>query len=71
MTHSLRRTRRPLTVLAQFAVDLLTLSLLANAFRDEVVTQDPANEHAAELLRRLAAQREAAPTLSSRLCTAF
>lgn len=31
----------------------MTPSLLANAFRNELVPQDPADEHAAELLRRL------------------
>lgn len=38
---------------AQTAVDRLTPSLLAKAFRGELVPQDPADEPAAELLRRL------------------
>jgi type I restriction enzyme, S subunit len=46
---------------AQAAVDRLTPSLLAKAFRGELVPQDPADEPAAELLKRLAAQREAEP----------
>ena len=47
--------------LAQTAVDRLTPSLLAKAFRGELVPQDPADEPAAELLKRLAAQRESTP----------
>ncbi|MFO1225295.1 restriction endonuclease subunit S [Roseateles sp.] len=46
---------------AQTAVDRLTPSLLAKAFRGELVPQDPADEPAAELLRRLAAERNATP----------
>ena len=46
---------------AQTAVDRLTPSLLAKAFRGELVPQDPADEPAAELLKRLAAQRQAEP----------
>lgn len=46
---------------AQTAVDRLTPSLLAKAFRGELVPQDPADEPAAELLKRLAPQRDAAP----------
>ena len=46
---------------AQTAVDRLTPSLLAKAFRGELVPQDPGDEPAAELLKRLAAQRDAAP----------
>ena len=42
---------------AQTAVDRLTPSLLAKAFRGELVPQDPADEPAAELLKRLAASR--------------
>ena len=42
---------------AQTAVDRLTPSLLAKAFRGELVPQGPADEPAAELLKRLAAQR--------------
>lgn len=45
---------------AQTAVDRLIPSLLAKAFRGELVPQDPADEPATELLKRLAAHREAA-----------
>jgi type I restriction enzyme, S subunit len=45
---------------AQTAASRLTPALLAKAFRGELVPQDPADEPAAELLKRLAAQ--AAPT---------
>lgn len=51
---------------AQTAVDRLTPSLLAKAFRGELVPQDPADEPAAELLKRLAAQRAAAPSRARR-----
>jgi len=44
---------------AQTAADRLTPSLLAKAFRGELVPQDPADEPAAELLKRLAASRTA------------
>ncbi|ODV00449.1 MAG: hypothetical protein ABT20_15990 [Rubrivivax sp. SCN 70-15] len=44
---------------AQTAVARLTPSLLAKAFRGELVPQDPADEPAAELLKRLAASRTA------------
>jgi type I restriction enzyme S subunit len=40
---------------AQTAVDRLTPSLLAKAFRGELVPQDPADEPASELLKRLQA----------------
>ncbi len=46
---------------ARLQVGQLTPALLAKAFRGELVAQDPADEPAAELLKRLAAQREAAP----------
>ncbi|GHD56965.1 restriction endonuclease subunit S [Jeongeupia chitinilytica] len=46
---------------AQTAADRLTPSLLAKAFRGELVPQDPNDEPASELLKRLATQREAAP----------
>jgi len=46
---------------ARQKVGQLTPALLAKAFRGELVPQDPADEPAAELLKRLAAQREAAP----------
>lgn len=39
----------------------LTPALLAKAFRGELVPQDPADEPAAELLKRLAASRADAP----------
>ena len=44
---------------AQTFVDRMTPSLLAKAFRGELVAQDPADEPAAELLKRLAASRAA------------
>lgn len=47
---------------AQTAIDRLTPSLLAKAFRGELVPQDPEDEPAAELLKRLAGQRAAAPS---------
>ena len=42
---------------AQTAATRLTPALLAKAFRGELVPQDPNDEPAAELLRRLQAQR--------------
>lgn len=48
-------------VTARTATDRLTPALLAKAFRGELVPQDPNDEPASELLKRLAAQREAAP----------
>ena len=36
----------------------LTQSILAKAFRGELVPQDPADEPASELLKRIAAERE-------------
>lgn len=48
-----------------FAADpnttLIKLRQLAKAFRGELVPQDPADEPAAELLKRLAASRAEAP----------
>lgn len=44
---------------AQAAADRLTPALLAKAFRGELVPQDPADEPAAELLKRLTADRPA------------
>jgi len=46
---------------ARRQVGQLTPALLAKAFRGELVAQDPADEPATELLKRLAAQRENAP----------
>lgn len=46
---------------AQTATDRLTPALLAKAFRGELVPQDPNDEPAAELLKRLAASRDDAP----------
>ncbi|MBS1155667.1 MAG: hypothetical protein H6R07_1591 [Proteobacteria bacterium] len=46
---------------ARKQVEQLTPALLAKAFRGELVAQDPNDEPAAELLKRLAAQREIAP----------
>ncbi|RZS57131.1 restriction endonuclease subunit S [Sphaerotilus mobilis] len=43
---------------AQAAAERLTPALLAKAFRGELVPQDPADEPAGELLKRLAAGRE-------------
>jgi type I restriction enzyme S subunit len=51
---------------AQAAATRLTPALLAKAFRGELVPQDPNDEPAAELLRRLAQQAPAAPRRSSR-----
>jgi type I restriction enzyme S subunit len=45
---------------AQNAATRLTPALLAKAFRGELVPQDPNDEPAAELLRRLQAERESA-----------
>ncbi|MBV8657847.1 MAG: restriction endonuclease subunit S [Burkholderiales bacterium] len=46
---------------AQTAADRLTPALLAKAFRGELVPQDPNDEPASELLKRLTAQRAAEP----------
>jgi len=43
---------------AETNVDRLTPALLARAFRGELVPQDPADEPAAELLKRLHAQAQ-------------
>jgi len=51
---------------AQTAADRLTPSLLAKAFRGELVPQDASDEPAAELLKRLAAQREGTPGAARR-----
>lgn len=47
---------------ATAAAERLTPSLLAKAFRGELVPQDPNDEPACELLKRLAASRESAAT---------
>lgn len=46
---------------AKQRTDRLTQSLLAKAFRGELVPQDPNDEPAAELLRRIQGEREAQP----------
>jgi len=46
---------------AQKRIDTLTQSLLAKAFRGELVPQDPNDEPASVLLERIRAQRAAAP----------
>ncbi|NMG73427.1 restriction endonuclease subunit S [Aromatoleum diolicum] len=46
---------------ARKQVEQLTPALLAKAFRGELVPQDPADEPAAELLKRLATKRATAP----------
>lgn len=46
---------------ARARVHALTQSILAKAFRGELVPQDPADEPASELLERINAQRAAAP----------
>ncbi|WP_220126445.1 restriction endonuclease subunit S [Xanthomonas oryzae] len=46
---------------AQQRIDALTQSLLAKAFRGELVPQDPSDEPASVLLDRIRAQRAAAP----------
>jgi type I restriction enzyme S subunit len=48
---------------ARARVDRLTQSLLAKAFKGELVPQDPSDEPAAALLERIRAQRAAAPTV--------
>ncbi|MGH8464988.1 MAG: restriction endonuclease subunit S, partial [Pseudomonas sp.] len=46
---------------AKSRIDYLTQSILANAFRGELVPQDPNDEPASVLLERIKAQRESAP----------
>ncbi|WP_460140329.1 restriction endonuclease subunit S [Pseudomonas sp. S2_E01] len=46
---------------AQVRIDLLTQSILAKAFRGDLVPQDPNDEPASVLLDRIKAQRAAAP----------
>jgi type I restriction enzyme, S subunit len=55
---------------AQTAADRLTPSLLAKAFRGELVPQDPNDEPASELLKRLAAQVAPAPQRKRRAASA-
>ncbi|KTS75229.1 specificity determinant HsdS [Pseudomonas oryzihabitans] len=46
---------------AQTRIDRLAQSILAKAFRGELVPQDPNDEPASVLLERIKAQRAAAP----------
>jgi type I restriction enzyme S subunit len=46
---------------AKQRIDALTQSLLAKAFRGELVPQDPTDEPASALLERIRAQRAATP----------
>ncbi|MGJ0429428.1 restriction endonuclease subunit S [Methylobacter sp.] len=46
--------------------DRLTQSLLAKAFRGELVPQDPSDEPAAELLKRIQAERNAQPPVKNK-----
>ncbi|CAM5408878.1 Type I restriction enzyme S subunit OS=Stutzerimonas stutzeri OX=316 GN=A9A72_124790 PE=3 SV=1 [Stutzerimonas stutzeri] len=46
---------------AKSRIDHLTQSILAKAFRGELVPQDPNDEPASALLERIKAQRAAAP----------
>jgi type I restriction enzyme S subunit len=48
---------------AKQRLDRLTQSLLAKAFRGELVPQDPNDEPAAELLKRIQAERHAHPPM--------
>lgn len=52
---------------AQIAADRLTPSLLAKAFRGELVPQDPNDEPASELLKRLAASAPASASKRGRV----
>jgi type I restriction enzyme S subunit len=47
-------------------IDRLTQSLLAKAFRGELVPQDPSDEPAAELLKRIQAERNAQPPVKNK-----
>jgi type I restriction enzyme S subunit len=47
-------------------IDRLTQSLLAKAFRGELVPQDPNDEPAAELLKRIQAERNAQPPVKNK-----
>ncbi len=55
---------------AQTAADRLTPSLLAKAFRGELVPQDPNDEPAAQLLQRLVTQNASAPQRKRRATSA-
>lgn len=46
---------------ARTRIDRLTQSILAKAFRGELVPQDPSDEPASVLLERIQAQRASAP----------
>lgn len=54
---------------AQFATERLTPSVLAKAFRGELLPQDPNDEPASELLRRLAQTSAASPSRGRRKTT--
>jgi type I restriction enzyme S subunit len=47
-------------------IDRLTQSLLAKAFRGELMPQDPSDEPAAELLKRIQAERNAQPPVKNK-----
>jgi type I restriction enzyme S subunit len=51
---------------AKKRLDRLTQSLLAKAFRGELVPQDPNDEPAAELLKRIQAERNAQPPVKNK-----
>jgi type I restriction enzyme S subunit len=51
---------------AKQRLDRLTQSLLAKAFRGELVPQDPNDEPAAELLKRIQAERNAQPPVKNK-----
>lgn len=51
---------------AKRRLDRLTQSLLAKAFRGELVPQDPNDEPAAELLKRIQAERNAQPPVKNK-----
>ena len=51
---------------ARTRIDNLTVTILAKAFRGELVPQDPNDEPASALLERLRAQRDAAPAQARR-----
>jgi type I restriction enzyme S subunit len=55
---------------AQTASERLTPALLAKAFRGELVPQDPNDEPASELLRRLQADRPASKSTQGRRAAA-